>query len=102
MGNKQEELEVTMLLESYDLVAITKTWWDKSHAWSVAIHSYRMFRKYRWGRKGRGVTLYVKKFTDCEELSLKNSHRQVESLRVRITDQGNKGNLWLLFTTCCC
>ena len=31
MGNKQEELEATVLLESYDLVAITETWWDKSH-----------------------------------------------------------------------
>ena len=26
MGNKQEELEATVLLESYDLVAITETW----------------------------------------------------------------------------
>jgi len=25
MGNKQEELEATMLLESYDLIAITET-----------------------------------------------------------------------------
>ena len=37
MGNKQEELEATVLLESYDLVAITETWWDKSHDWSVPI-----------------------------------------------------------------
>jgi len=36
-GNKQEELAATMLLESYDLVALTKTWWDKSHDWSAAI-----------------------------------------------------------------
>jgi len=28
--NKQEELEVTMLLESNDLVAITETWWGES------------------------------------------------------------------------
>ena len=34
MGNKQEELEATVLLESYDLVAITETWWDESHDWS--------------------------------------------------------------------
>jgi len=30
---------------------------------------------------------------ECEELSLKNSHRQVESLWVRIRDQGKEGNL---------
>ena len=31
MGNKQEELEATEHEASYDLVAITKTWWDHSH-----------------------------------------------------------------------
>jgi len=31
MGNKQEELEATVLLESYDLVAVTETWWDECH-----------------------------------------------------------------------
>jgi len=31
MGNKQEELEATVMLESYDLVAITETWCNKSH-----------------------------------------------------------------------
>ena len=30
MGNKQEELEAIVLLESYDLIAITETWWDES------------------------------------------------------------------------
>ena len=57
MGNKQEELEATVLLESYDLVAITETWWDKSHGWNVAIDGYRLFRRDRQGRRGRGVAL---------------------------------------------
>jgi len=35
MGNKQK-LEVTVLLESYDLIALIETWWDKSHDWSAA------------------------------------------------------------------
>jgi len=26
VGNKQEELEATMMLESYDLIALTETW----------------------------------------------------------------------------
>ena len=93
MGNKQEELEATVLLESYDLVAITETWWDESHDWSAAIDGYKLFRRDRRGRRGREVALYVKKWIDCEELSLKNSHEQVESLWVRIRDRGNKGNL---------
>jgi len=45
MGNKQEEMEATVLLKSYDLVAITETWWDKSHDWSVAIDGYGLFRR---------------------------------------------------------
>ena len=35
MGNKQEELEVTVQQANYDLVAITETWWDNSHDWSA-------------------------------------------------------------------
>ncbi|KAM6103455.1 uncharacterized protein LJ206_014212 [Theristicus caerulescens] len=93
MGNKQEELEATMPPESYDLVAITETWWDESHDWSSAIEGYRLFRRDRRGRRGGGVALYVKKLMECEELSLKNSHEQVERLWVRIRDRGNKGNL---------
>ena len=47
MGNKPEELEATVLLERYDLVAITETWWDESHVWSVAVDGYRLFRRDR-------------------------------------------------------
>ncbi|KAK4816205.1 hypothetical protein QYF61_012670 [Mycteria americana] len=93
MGNKQRELEATMLQESYDLVVITETWCDESHDWSAAINGYNLFRRDRQGRRARGVALYVKNGIVCEELSLKNSHKQVESLWVRIRDRGNKGNL---------
>lgn len=40
MGNKQEEVEATMLLESCDLVAVTETWWDE-------FHDYKLFRRNR-------------------------------------------------------
>jgi len=63
------------------------TWWDESHGWSMAIDGYRLFRR------GRGIALYIKKSVQCEELSLKNSHKQVRSLQVRIRDRGNKGDL---------
>ena len=36
-----------MLLESYDLIALTETWWDKTHDWSVAIDDYRLFSRAR-------------------------------------------------------
>jgi len=93
MGNKQEELEPTMRLESCDLVALTETWWDEFHDWSMAIDGYRLFRRDRRAKRGGGIALYIEKSIPCEELSLKNSHEQVESLWVRIRDRGNKGNL---------
>ena len=45
LENKQEELEAMMHLESYDLVAITETWWDDSHNWNTTIEGNRLFRR---------------------------------------------------------
>jgi len=47
MCNKQEELEATVLLDVYDLVALTETPWDESHDWSEAIDGYRLFMRVR-------------------------------------------------------
>jgi len=58
----------------------------------VAIDGYRLFRRDRQGKRGGGLALYIKKSIQCEELFMKNSHMQVESLWVRIRDRGNKGN----------
>ena len=90
---KREQLEATVLLESYNLIAIIETWWDRSHDWSMAINGYRLFSRDRQKKRGGGVALYIKKWIEREELSLKHSHKQVESLWVRIRDRGNKGNL---------
>ncbi|PKU31150.1 hypothetical protein llap_18546 [Limosa lapponica baueri] len=90
---QQEELEAILLQESYDVVAITETWWDKSYDWSVAIDGYKLFRRDRRERRGGGVALYVKKWLECEELLLKNSCEQVKSLWVGIRDWDNKGSL---------
>jgi len=72
MGKKQEELEATTLLESYDLVAITETWWDKSHDWSAAIDGYRLFRSDRRGGRSGGIALYIKKQTNFLEFKWQN------------------------------
>jgi len=77
MGNKKEDLEASVLLENYDLIALSETWWDESHDWSMAIDGYRLFRRDRWGKKGGSIALYMKKSIQCEELSLKDSHEQV-------------------------
>ena len=51
MGNKLEELEAIVHQANYDLVAITKTWWDHSHDWSAVMDGYKLFRRDRQGRK---------------------------------------------------
>lgn len=55
MSNEQEELETTLLLESYDLVALTEMWWDESHDWTVTIDGYRLFR--RDGKRKGGLSV---------------------------------------------
>ncbi|PKU37428.1 nedd4-binding protein 2-like 2 [Limosa lapponica baueri] len=51
------------------------------------------FRRDRRGSRGGGIALYIRKWIEFEDLSLKNSHEQVESLWVRNTDHCNKGIL---------
>ena len=93
MGNKQEELETVVQLGKYDLIAITETWWDESHDCNTLIEDNRLFRRDRQGRRGGRVVLCVRKWIDCEELCLRNSHDQVKSLWVKIKDQSSKGHL---------
>ena len=95
-GDKREELEATMLLESYDLDAIIETWRDESHDWNAAMDSYRLFRRNTQGRRDGSVSLYIKKWIELEKLSLKSNHEQVESLWVR--NKATKGTLWLVST----
>ena len=79
-----------MQLENYDLREVTEMWWDNSHDQSVTIESYKRDRQ---GRRGRGFALYLKRCIECGELPLRNSHEQVESLRVKVRDWTNKGHL---------
>ena len=44
-------------------------------------------------RQGDGVALYVRKWIDCEELCLRNSHDQIESLWTKTKDWSSKGHL---------
>ena len=85
MGNKQEGLEATVLLENHDIV-VTETCWGDSHNWNVVIDSYELFRRDRQGRRDGSVVIYTRKGIEREELSLKNSHEQVKSLGVTVRD----------------
>ena len=94
MGIKQEELETVEQLEKYDLIAIMETWWDESHSWNTLIEDFsegnRLFRRDRQGRRGGGVALYVRRWIDCEQLCLRNSHNPVKCLWVKIKDWSSK------------
>ena len=48
---------------------------------------------YKLFRRGESVALYIKERIECEELSLKNGHKQVESLWVTVRVRSNKGRL---------
>ena len=67
--------------------------WDKLHNWNIMTGCYRSFRRNKQDRRHGGVALLIKKWIDCEELPLRNSHEQVESLRVKVRDWTNKGHL---------
>ncbi|GAB0206747.1 hypothetical protein GRJ2_003140300 [Grus japonensis] len=92
-GNKQEELEAIVQQDSYDLVAITETWWDDSHDWSAAMDGYKLFRRDRQGRRGGGVALYVRECFDCIELD--DCDDKVECLWVRMRGKANKADILL-------
>lgn len=56
--------------------------WDGSYVWSVGMKGYRLFRKNRLGRQGRGIAIYDK--LENLELFLGTGDGTAESLRVRV------------------
>ncbi|RMC15950.1 hypothetical protein DUI87_08157 [Hirundo rustica rustica] len=93
MGNKQEELEAMVQLQSYDVVAITEMWLDESHHWSTALNGYELFRRDRKGRRGGGVALYIKKAFDT--IGIETNEDGVECLWVRIKGKAKKADILL-------
>ena len=65
-------MEAIVQEANYDLVAITKTWWDHSHDWSAVMDGYKLFRRDRRGRKGGSVSLYINECFDAEERGVGN------------------------------
>ncbi|RMC21625.1 hypothetical protein DUI87_02492 [Hirundo rustica rustica] len=93
MGNKQEKLEAMVQHQSYDVVAITETWWDDSHSWSTALNGYKLFRTDRKGRRGGGVVLYIREAFDA--MGIEANDDEVECLWVRIKGKANKADILL-------
>ncbi|GAB0182364.1 cAMP-dependent protein kinase inhibitor alpha [Grus japonensis] len=93
MGNKQEELETCARLQGCDLIGIMEMWWDGSYDRTVGMEGYRLFRKYRQGRQGEDVALYVNDQLECMELCLGMDEELTESLWVRIKGRAGTG-IW--------
>lgn len=95
MGKKQEELEAKVLQGSCVLLAITESW-DESHDRSGAIDSYSCSEDTgQEGEAGGLTSLYIKRWIECGEPSLKNRHKKVKSLWIGIRDWGNRGK-WVV------
>ena len=43
MGNKQDELELLIQQNKYDIIGITETCSDETHDWNVVIGGYNLF-----------------------------------------------------------
>ena len=48
-----------------DVVIIMEMWWDD---WGAAVNGYKLFRRDRRGRRGRGVALCIGEGFRCTEL----------------------------------
>lgn len=82
MGSKQEELEAIVQQENHDIVTIAETWWNDLCDWSAAVDGYRLLRRNRQGKRGRGVALYVRECISCLEINAVSE--KVECLWVKI------------------
>lgn len=82
MRNKQDELEMLVSFQTYNIIGRSQTSLNESHDWSAG---YRPFRRDRQGRQGGGVTLYVRKWFHCTDLTV--SDDEVESLCASIRGQ---------------
>jgi len=86
-------MEAIVYRDSYDLVAITETWWDDSPDWSAAMDGYKLFRRDRQGKRGGGVALCVRECFSCIELD--DCDDKVECLWVKMRGKANKADILL-------
>ncbi|KAJ7408012.1 hypothetical protein BTVI_60920 [Pitangus sulphuratus] len=125
MGNKQEDLEALVQQESYDVVAITETWWDDSHDQSAAMDGYKLFRKDRqevnmlqvdtpgacfalphstgyckwkrnWGQKGQNMTWYMIKVYKIMKAAEEGAQNWTPDLRRGLTSAQYNGTTTFL------
>ncbi|KAJ7399781.1 hypothetical protein BTVI_110168 [Pitangus sulphuratus] len=67
-----EELKALSQSQRFDITGIRETWWDEPCDWNALLNGYRLFRRDRQGRRGRGVALCVPEGLGCVELTVGN------------------------------
>lgn len=68
MGNEQDELQIHVQSQGFDLVVIMETWWDSSHDCSVVMQGFSLLGRHRQGRHGDGVALFARQHLECIRL----------------------------------
>lgn len=90
--SKQEELEICMQSQGFDLTAVMEVCSDSLCDWNVVMKGYMLFRKHRPGKHSGGVALDVRQHLEYISVCLRVDDESVESLSVRITQQASKGD----------
>lgn len=80
MRSKQEEPETLAQSQNYDIIGISKIWWEEFCDWGVNKGRLQALHKGRAGQARRGgvVVLYIMERLGCMELAVGND--MVESL----------------------
>ena len=85
-----ELVEVLVCSQSYDVIGISKTWWNESHDWSAGMKSCGIFKRDRQSRWGGEVAPYVRERIDCTVLTDKED--VVVSIWLSIRGMENKAD----------
>lgn len=54
MGDKQSDLEMSIMVQGHNVTGIMKMQWYSFHGCNTAMEEYRLFRRDRMQRQGRG------------------------------------------------
>ena len=69
--NKKNELDIMIDEIKPHIIGITESWANNDISYGeLGLEGYVMFRKYRLGRRGEGVLLYIKETIPAYEVQL--------------------------------
>ena len=93
--NKKNELNIMVEDIDFHIIGITESWANKDA--ELGLTGYVMFRKYRIGRRGGGVILYVKEYIQAYEIKLKSEADCNEAVWCKIVSGNSKLTIGLVY-----